>query len=201
MQSLALLGGFGASDPRVGPAKADQSALPLGMIWAKSTHGGPSNGAASTRPAAVAAPTRPPLPTPGGCPPQLPPPPAGPPVLVLFPATLHLAVFFSPPPLGTLAAVVLALMGLFGSWAWGWGLVSTAGIFSGLVAGFVVGLGVRARPVEGWGCISLVREMIFYCWWCFFFVKFFCFVLFLLYLFLNISCFRVGVFCREDCCA
>lgn len=76
--------------------------------------------------------------------------------MVLFPATLYLAIFFVPASPAILVSAVMTLLAILGAWVWGWGMVSTAGAGSGIAAGFVVGLGVRSRPVGGWGYAALV---------------------------------------------
>lgn len=78
--------------------------------------------------------------------------------MVLFPATLHLAIFLVPAPPATIVSAVMTLVAILGAWGWGWGwgVVSAAGVGSGLAAGFLVGLGVRSRPVGGWGYATLV---------------------------------------------
>ena len=50
----------------------------------------------------------------------------------------------------------MTLLAILGAYVWGWGAVSTAGVASGMAAVFVVGLGVRSRPVGGWGYAALV---------------------------------------------
>lgn len=152
------------------PAKGDQDLLPLGLIQKPSADGtktaiDPAQQRHQKQPSVAASETRP-SPTPpsaataavaGDRPPSgLPSPPEGPPVMVLFPATLHLAMFFVPPPRATLVSAVMSLMVMLGSWGWGWGMLSTAGVGSGLAAGFAAGFGVRMRPVGGWSYAALV---------------------------------------------
>lgn len=151
MQSLVLMddsyGDMGHSRP-TGPATGDRNLLPLGLVQ-KPSAGGAANGTARQHkqmpPAGPAV---------DGCPSTLPPPPEGPPVMVLFPATLHLAIFFVPAPPATLVSAAMTLLAI--PLLWGWGVVSTAGAGSGIAAGFAVGLGVRSRPVGGWGYAALV---------------------------------------------
>ena len=154
MQSLVLMdesyGGVGHSRP-TGPATGDRHLLPLGLVQ-KPSAGGAANGTAPRQHKQ----TPPAPPAVDGCPSTLPPPPEGPPVMVLFPATLHLAIFFVPAPPATLVSAVMTLLAILGAYVWGWGMVSTAGVASGMAAGFVVGLGVRSRPVGGWGYAALV---------------------------------------------
>lgn len=154
MQSLALVGSINDRYPATattGPAKSDANALPLGAVWAKPSRRRSSNDAAPARPPAAASNS-----AVDGCPSTLPPPPPGPPVMVLFPATLSLATFFAPPSAVALASGVLSLLALLGSWGWGWGLVSSAGVASGVSAGVAAGLGVRLRPLGGWGGVTMV---------------------------------------------
>lgn len=159
MQSLVLVddsyGDMGHNRP-TGPATGDRHLLPLGLVQKPAAAGGAGNGTAAARrhkktPPAGARPAV------DGCPSTLPPPPEGPPVMVLFPATLHLAIFFVPAPPATLVSAVMTLLAILGAWVWGWGVVSSAGAGPGIAAGFVVGLGVRSRPVGGWSYATLVR--------------------------------------------
>eukprot|EP00752_Nemacystus_decipiens_P004497 g4106.t1 len=147
MQSLVLIddayGDMGHRRP-TGPATGDRHLLPLGLVHKPST-GGAANGAA----------TRHHKQAPPAGPSTLPPPPEGPPVMVLFPATFHLAIFFVPAPPATLVSTVMTILAILGAWGWGWGVVTTSGVATGIAAGFVVGLGVRSRPVEGWGYVAL----------------------------------------------
>ncbi|CAM9244777.1 unnamed protein product [Ectocarpus sp. 12 AP-2014] len=165
MQSLVLVDDYSRpAATTAGPAKGDRSLLPLGLISkppaAEHGSGGNNNNNNNT---AAGRPQRPTGEPPSdslyvraeGCPSTLPPPPAGPPVMVLFPATLPLSIFLAPPPPATLASGVLTLLAILGSWGWGWGLVSAGGVGSGLAAGLAAGLGVRSRPVGGWGFTGL----------------------------------------------
>lgn len=160
MQSLVLMGdSYGDMDRSrpAGPAAGDRHLLPLGLVQKPSSgraENGNGTGTAAGRQHKQTPPARPAAV--GGCPSALPPPPEGPPVMVLFPATLHLAIFFVPAPPATLVSAVMTLLAILGACVWGWGTVSTAGAGSGLAAGFVAGLGVRSRPVGGWGYASLV---------------------------------------------
>lgn len=139
-----------------GPAKGDPHLLPLGLIR-KPASGSTTNTTAAARQApSGGGPSAPVYLTAEGCPKTLPPPPAGPPVMVLFPATLHLSMFLVPPPPATVASVALTLIAMMGSRVWGWGMISTAGVATGIAAGFTAGVGVRARPVGGWTCPALV---------------------------------------------
>lgn len=155
MQSLVLMddsyGDMGHGRP-TGPATGDRHLLPLGLVQKPPAGGGAANGTGA-RQHKQTPPARPAV---GSCPSTLPPPPEGPPVIVLFPATLHLAIFFVPAPPATIFSAVLTLLAILGAWVWGWGVVSTAGAGSGIAAGFVIGLGVRSRPVGGWGYAALV---------------------------------------------
>eukprot|EP00903_Cladosiphon_okamuranus_P009828 g9341.t1 len=154
MQSLVLMddsySDMGHGRP-TGPATGDRHLLPLGLVQ-KPSAGGAANGAAPRHHKQ----TSPARPTVNRCPYSLPPQPEGPPVMVLFPATLHLAIFFVPAQPATLASAVMTLLVILGEWVWGWGTVSTAGAGSGIAAGFVVGLGVRSWPVGGWGSTALL---------------------------------------------
>ncbi|CAM9439572.1 unnamed protein product [Ectocarpus fasciculatus] len=165
MQSLVLMDDYGrpaSAAAAAGPARGDRNLLPLGLISkppaaGQGTSGNNNNNAGGRprRPTADEPPSGPLYVTAEGCPSTLPPPPAGPPVMVLFPATLPLSIFLAPPPPATLASGVLTLLAILGSWGWGWGLVSAAGVGSGLAAGLAAGLGVRSRPVGGWGFTGL----------------------------------------------
>ncbi|CAM9277466.1 unnamed protein product [Pylaiella littoralis] len=164
MQSLVLVDGpydrlYGNGGG--GPAKGDRTLLPLGLI-PKPLAGGSTTAAAAAA-AAAADPSQQGRQKKqstargggGECPSALPSPPEGPPIMVLFPATLHLAIFLAPPPRATIVSAIMSLLAMLGSWGWGWGLLSTAGVASGLAAGFAAGLGVRSRPVGGWSYAAL----------------------------------------------
>lgn len=154
MQSLVLVeDSYGPLDHggrAAGPAVGDRYLLPLGLVQKPpADSGGATSAGSRQKPAARPA-------SPAGWPSSLPSPPPGPPIMVLFPATLHLAVFLAPASPATLVSALLTVLAILGSWGLGWGFASGAGIGSGLAAGFAVGLGVRARPVGGWGYASLV---------------------------------------------
>lgn len=151
MDPLALVEGPSGGFERRGLARSDPKALPLGAVVAKSsdTSGGQSGaGKAPQPPQALSITER--------CLIELPPPPSDPPILVLFPTTLHLALALAVPPHTTILSGTLMLLTVLCSWVWGWELVSTAGLASGLTAGLVVGLGVRFWPVGIWGGNALV---------------------------------------------
>lgn len=78
------------------------------------------------------------------------------PIMVWMPETLRVGVFFMLPSSGVVYVGIIALVGLLGSWVWGWKLASTAGIGTGLAGGLLAGLGQRSRPVGALGCITLV---------------------------------------------
>lgn len=151
MDSLALVEGPNGGFERRGLARSDPKALPLGAVVSKSsdTSGGQAGAGKAPRPPQTFSITE-------GCPIELPPPPSDPPILVLFPTTLHLALSLAVPPHTTILSGTLMLLTLLCSWVWGWELVSTAGLASGLTAGLVVGLGVRFWPVGIWGGNALV---------------------------------------------
>lgn len=151
MDSLALVEGSSGGFERRGLARSDPKALPLGAVLAKSSYTSGGRGGAGRAP-----PPPKTLPIAEGCPMELPPPPSGPPILVLFPTTRHLALSLAVPPQTTILSGTLMLLTLLCSWVWGWELVSTAGLASGLTAGLVVGLGVRFWPVGIWGGNALV---------------------------------------------
>lgn len=149
-ESLAMVG-FDEDELKQPLAKGDKNTLPLGALWATNAPPAAMSKASSsttTKPANSSI----------GQQPELPDCPAGQPILVLFPETLHLAVFLVQPPPALLASGSLVAAALAGSVLKGWGgIVSPAGGVAGLLAGVAAGLGVRSRPVVGWSCEALVR--------------------------------------------
>lgn len=151
MQSLELADLDGRGTRSRGPARGYDNVLPLGAVRRDSL----TNGGGHGKEAAVMSINGD---IPGSGPLR---PPPGPPAMVVFPSTLHLAIF-AVPSRPALVAIALLTCGslptLFGkSQLLEASLRTNAGAGSGFFAGLMAGIGVRSRPAGLRGCLALVR--------------------------------------------